>query len=419
MARLLVFFPHNPHPARSGAHQRGLAVLAALRELGYALTLASSTVSSEVPWTAEARDYLAATFGAQVEIYRANRGDYRYIHYLRLAYQRLGRAAPINSSLNTPPGLRGWFARLFAATQPAAVMLNYAYWDGLLTGAMQRQANTLVDTLDLISLHEHMRAALAPHFTQPPLSPATVPAAVLAEDYFDRLGLEADPAEYRAFDRYSHCLAVTRTDAARIAAHTRRTQISHVPITYPVQPITTDYTGPAIFPTGPNPFNIQGFLHFVGRALPQVRAAAPDFALHVTGTICAALAPAPGIVLRDYVASLRQLYTEAAFMICPVLGKTGQQVKIVEAMAHGLPVVATRAAAEGSPIEHGVNGLVAQDAAELGEHTLRLWHDRDLCRRLGQRAHALIAAEYSTPQLARRLAPLVSARGQRAAGITA
>lgn len=411
--RALVFFPHNPYPPRSGAHQRGLAVLAALRSLGYALTFASADVSSEIPWTTAGRDYLAATFDAQVEVYRANRGDYRYIHYLREAYARLGRVAPVNSSLNTPPGLRWWFQRLFAATKSAVVLLNYAYWDGLLTRAMQRAAVTVVDTLDLISLHDRMRNAVTPLLPPPPISPANVPPAMLDEAFFDRLQLEADPSEYRAFDRYAHCLAVTATDAVRITAHTRRTQVSLVPITFPVQPVTTTYTGPAIFPTGPNPFNLQGYLYFVGRVLPLVRAAAPDFELHVTGTICSQLAPAPGIVLRGYVESLAQLYTEAAFMICPVLGKTGQQVKIVEAMAHGLPVVATRAAAEGSPIEHGVNGLVAQSAADLAEQVLRLWRDRDLCRRLGQQAHALIAAEFSTPQLARRLAPLLTTRSQR------
>lgn len=54
------------------------------------------------------------------------------------------------------------------------------------------------------------------------------------------------------------------------------------------------------------------------------------------------------------------IYQQAKFAICPLIGGTGQQVKIIEAMAHGLPVVALHNVSESSPIEHGVNGFIAK-----------------------------------------------------------
>jgi hypothetical protein len=408
-ARCLIFFPHNPWPPRSGAHQRGLAVVAALRTLGHPVTFASSTFSSETAWTAASQADTAQQLGAQVEVYTATPADRRYVQWLTRAYQRLRRPVPVNSSVHTPPGMRRWFRRVYAAAAPGAVLMNYAYWDGLISRALHRGAISVMDTLDLISLHARMRVALEACFPAPPFRPEAVPAEILEEDFFARLHLDCEPGEYRAFDRYAHTLAVTAKEAERIRANTRHTRVSLVPITYPAQTITTDYTGPALFATGPNSFNLQGYLYFAGRALPAILPAAPDFALHVTGRLGNVIAPRPGIVLRGFVDDLPALYREAAFAVCPVLGKTGQQVKIVEAMAYGLPVVAIRNAAEGSPIIHGETGFIAENAAELAEHTLRLWQDRALCRRLGQAGHALIAREYSTPQLAQRLAPVVAA----------
>lgn len=409
--RVLTFFPHNPYPPRSGAHQRALAMFAALRSLGYDLTIASADIASETRWTDEASRWLAEAFGARLAVYRAGRNDHRYRHYLRRAYEWLGRQPPVTSSLNTPPGMRSWFSQLAAADPPAVVLMSYAVWDGLVTRSMRRQAVTVVDTLDLISLNERMRQAIRPYMPALPLGAGPVDPRLLDDAFFDRLRLDAEPHEYRACSRYAHCLTVTASEAQRVAAHAPRTRISVVPITYPAQPVTTDYSGPALFATGSNAFNAQGYLYFVERVLPRVLPRVPDFALHVSGGLGQIIAPRAGVVARGFVEPLTQLYQEAAFAVCPVLGKTGQQVKIVEAMAHGLPVVATRAAAEGSPLTHAVNGLVAQTDVEMADYIERLWRDRALCRRLGQQAREVIATDYSPARLAERLGAVLPHAG--------
>ena len=85
---------------------------------------------------------------------------------------------------------------------------------------------------------------------------------------------------------------------------------------------------------------------------------------------------------------------------------TGQQIKIVEAMAHGVPVVALRDSAERSPLQHGISGLVANNADEFGDYTIRLWNDADLCRKLGDAARETIAREFSRTRLAERLSQM-------------
>jgi glycosyltransferase involved in cell wall biosynthesis len=110
-----------------------------------------------------------------------------------------------------------------------------------------------------------------------------------------------------------------------------------------------------------------------------------------------------------YADDFRSVLAEAAFLVCPVFGGTGQQVKIVEAMAHGLAVVALRDAAERSPLEHGISGLVADTAEEFAEHVLTLWKDRALCRALGQAARRVVTEQLSEGRLMDALTPMLRA----------
>jgi glycosyltransferase involved in cell wall biosynthesis len=77
-------------------------------------------------------------------------------------------------------------------------------------------------------------------------------------------------------------------------------------------------------------------------------------------------------------------------------------------MAHGVPVIATQAAAEGSHIRHGENGLIARDANEFAGRVAELWQDRTLCQRLGETARETIAAEFSDKQLQTGIAQVLA-----------
>jgi glycosyltransferase involved in cell wall biosynthesis len=72
-------------------------------------------------------------------------------------------------------------------------------------------------------------------------------------------------------------------------------------------------------------------------------------------------------------------------------------------MAHGVPVIALRNVAESSPIEHGVNGFIAENAEKFAEYAIQLWGDRELCRRLGEAARETIAKNFSQNSLVEKL----------------
>jgi glycosyltransferase involved in cell wall biosynthesis len=241
-----------------------------------------------------------------------------------------------------------------------------------------------------------------------------VPDELLREDFFESQHVSAAPAEFRIYDRYNYCVAIAATEAETIRRHTRRTRVVLLPMTQEPRFIPNRYDGPALFAVGPNLFNTQGYLSFVNRILPQVLRSAPSFRLKVTGyykNIIPSEAVA-GVEFVGFLPSLNEAYEAAPFVICPVFGGTGQQVKIIEALAHGVPVIAFRSAAERSPLLHNVIGLIAENSEDFAAHVVTLWNDRDLCRRLGETARSTVAERFSRDTLLKGLEEMVGPSGR-------
>jgi glycosyltransferase involved in cell wall biosynthesis len=62
-------------------------------------------------------------------------------------------------------------------------------------------------------------------------------------------------------------------------------------------------------------------------------------------------------------------------------------------------------------LRHEVNGLIADNAEQFAEHTVRLWNDPALCRRLGDAARETVAGEFSSDRLSDALSKILENRG--------
>ena len=87
----------------------------------------------------------------------------------------------------------------------------------------------------------------------------------------------------------------------------------------------------------------------------------------------------------------------------PLRAGSGTRIKILEAWAAGVPVVASRIAAEGLPYRDGHDLLLAEEPGEFARALVRLWRDRELGEELasaGQRT----AEPFSPGHIARMVA---------------
>jgi glycosyltransferase involved in cell wall biosynthesis len=77
-------------------------------------------------------------------------------------------------------------------------------------------------------------------------------------------------------------------------------------------------------------------------------------------------------------------------------------------MAHAVPVVALSNTSLGSPIVHGVNGFIANQADEFSYYCERLLKDRKLCKKLGRAARETIRQRYSQEAFTIRLSDTIA-----------
>jgi glycosyltransferase involved in cell wall biosynthesis len=114
-----------------------------------------------------------------------------------------------------------------------------------------------------------------------------------------------------------------------------------------------------------------------------------------------------GARLQDeIVAAYRQA---AVFVLAPVVTDDGDRDGIpnvlVEAMASGVPVVATRISGIPELITDGVDGLLVdeRDPAALGRAIERLWRDDELAAQLGRAARHRVERDFDLVENTRRL----------------
>lgn len=95
--------------------------------------------------------------------------------------------------------------------------------------------------------------------------------------------------------------------------------------------------------------NREGLTYFIEQVMPLLRASYPDMKLHVAGSICRAVADHGSVIKVGYVENLAQVFERGAVSVNPVRVGTGINIKLLDALAHGIPVVTTEVGARGLP----------------------------------------------------------------------
>ncbi|MBB5754888.1 glycosyltransferase family 4 protein [Prosthecomicrobium pneumaticum] len=140
--------------------------------------------------------------------------------------------------------------------------------------------------------------------------------------------------------------------------------------------------------------NIAAALFLARRLLPLLRRRLPGATLVLAGRAphhrVRALA-GPGVTLVEGPDDLGSLYAAADVAAVPLRVGGGTRIKVLEAMAAGLPVVATALAVEGLDLEPGRHVLIAERPESFVAAIERLWRDADFAarQRAEARAHVL------------------------------
>ncbi len=146
--------------------------------------------------------------------------------------------------------------------------------------------------------------------------------------------------------------------------------------------------------------NVDAVRWFASDVLGLLRGLVPDATLHVYGADMPsgfAALEGPGLIVEGHVADLGPVFDRHRIMVAPLRYGAGFKGKLAEALARGLPIVATSIAAEGSGLVPGEHLLTADTASGIAAALARLQQDEAEWTRLSS-AGAAFARERLSPE---------------------
>lgn len=151
--------------------------------------------------------------------------------------------------------------------------------------------------------------------------------------------------------------------------------------------------------------NLEARDFLVETAMPDLWRDAPDIQLLLAGRGSEDIDVAdPRVQPQGFVPDLRDLYEAAGCVAVPLLEGGGSPLKFVEALAFGVPVVATPKAAAGLQVQPGEHYLRADPTAESFAAAVLTALDPSIGNRLASAGRRLAEREYSIEALERHLA---------------
>jgi glycosyltransferase involved in cell wall biosynthesis len=141
----------------------------------------------------------------------------------------------------------------------------------------------------------------------------------------------------------------------------------------------------AVFVASANSINVDGANAFITEVLPLIRAEIADFEFWLAGDVCLLALDAPGVHKLGRVNSVAQTYAQGALAVNPVRMGTGLNIKTMECLALGVPLVATASGSRGLENLRGQAFLAVadDDAAAMAAAVIRVLRDSELRTSLG------------------------------------
>jgi sugar transferase (PEP-CTERM/EpsH1 system associated) len=216
-------------------------------------------------------------------------------------------------------------------------------------------------------------------------------------------------AERRYLRLADHVLAVSENDRGNFAQFLDPSRITVIPTgvdTEFFQPTPEEEAPNSLVFTGSMDWlpNEDGIIFFAEQVLPLIREQFPAVPVTVVGRKPSRklreVAERTQLQLTGWVDDIRPFLARGSVCIVPLRIGGGTRLKIFEAMAMAKAVVSTTVGAEGLPIAHGENIVIADAPQDFANSVARLFQNADLRKRLGFAARKLVEENYSWQKVA-------------------
>lgn len=103
------------------------------------------------------------------------------------------------------------------------------------------------------------------------------------------------------------------------------------------------------------------------------------------------------------VEDIRVAYSKSSVLLAPIRNGRGTKYKILEAMATKTPIIGTKIAVEGINVTRGKEALVASNAQDLADETIKVLQNPRLGQKLANAAYELVSRTYNWEKISKNL----------------
>jgi glycosyltransferase involved in cell wall biosynthesis len=149
---------------------------------------------------------------------------------------------------------------------------------------------------------------------------------------------------------------------------------------------------------------MKGTRWFLKKVFPILKKQIPDVHLYIIGKgsdILLSDVKDSQITIVGFTDSVLPYLTNVDVCLVPLFFESGTRFKILEAGAAGIPIVSTTLGAEGIPVTHGKNILIADSPDSFGQSILKLLDDKTCAKNLAANCRELIENRYVVENLSK------------------
>ncbi len=157
------------------------------------------------------------------------------------------------------------------------------------------------------------------------------------------------------------------------------------------------------------PPNVDSMLYFCADVLPKIKARVPNVKVNIVGArpteAVRALArhDPKTVIVTGSVPDVRPFGEDCGAFIVPLRAGSGMRVKILNALAMGLPVVSTSVGAEGIEVTNGENIVLANGTEDFADAVVRVLTEPALAEKIARGGQNLMDARYAWDRVGERL----------------
>lgn len=229
-------------------------------------------------------------------------------------------------------------------------------------------------------------------------------------------GMKLQRAERRLATRFDLCTTTTRAEWETLESYGTGVATDWFP-----NGVDASYFSPSEEPYDPGTISFIGrmdyypnqecMFDFCANTLPLLRAARPGVKLLIVGAdpspAVRRLGELPGVTVTGSVPDVRPYVRRSAAMVAPLNIARGTQNKILEAMAMGVPVVASKVASGGIDAVPDAHLLVADSPQQYAQALLRIMDDPQERARLSAAGRECMLTRHDWTNSMRRLDTII------------